>query len=481
MSVALAEALRGAPVHRTVGDGSVRIADVTHDSRAVPAASLFCCLRGATADGHAHAQAAVDAGAVALLVDHEVEVDPPVPQAVAADTRVAMAPIAAAVHGHPSAALGVVGVTGTNGKTTTTALLGAALTRLGVQSAVLGTLSGARTTPEAPDLQRWLAGQRDAGVAAVAMEVSSHALVQHRVDATRFAVAVFTNLTPDHLDYHGTMEAYFEAKALLFTPAFTGHAVVNVDDPWGRRLADRLAGGPVAVHPYGAGSVAHVVVGGARCSFEWRGAPVELPIGGRFNVANAVAAAEALVVLGHEPGAVAAALSGPVTVPGRFEPVDAGQPFAVVVDYAHTPDGLEQVLRSAGEVTGEGGLVRVVFGCGGDRDRAKRPLMGAAAARLADHVVLTADNSRSEPTAEIIAAIEAGVAAVDHPRAARIDVEPDRAAAIAVAVRAARPGDVVVLAGKGHETTQTIGAVVTEFDDREVARSALADLGGWGP
>lgn len=477
----LAEALRALPDSELRGDPTTEVIDVTHDSRAVVAGSLFCCLRGGTTDGHRFAAGAVDQGATALLVEEHVDVSPPVAQIRVDDARASMAPLAARVHGDPSRSLAVVGVTGTNGKTTTTMLLGHALGRLARPAAVLGTLSGARTTPEASDLQRWLAARRDDGTEVVAMEVSSHALDRHRVDATRFAVAVFTNLTADHLDYHGTMERYFAAKARLFRPDFTANAVINTDDPHGRRLTEQVrrehpdiavvevsldAAGDLDLRPDGA-------------TFRWRDHPVELALAGRFNVANALAAAETLVLLGHEPQDVAAALSGPVVVPGRYERVDVGQPFTVIVDFAHTPDGLASVLGAASESLGPSGAVRVVFGCGGDRDPAKRPLMGAESARNADHVILTADNSRHESTDVILGAIRAGFEAVEPRRASRLDVVPDRREAIRLAMASAAAGDIVVLAGKGHETSQTIGDTVTPFDDREAARIALADLGGW--
>jgi UDP-N-acetylmuramoyl-L-alanyl-D-glutamate--2,6-diaminopimelate ligase len=287
-------------------------------------------------------------------------------------------------------------------------------------------------------------------------------------------VAVFTNLSPDHLDFHGTMEAYFAAKASLFTPERAEAAVVNLDDAHGRVLAAQT---DLPVAGYSMADAEDLVVGAAGSTFRWRGRPVSLPLGAAFNVANALAAAEAARVLGIDGDVIAEGLSRPLAVPGRFEPVDEGQPFRVVVDYAHTPDGLEQVLRAAREVT-PSGRVHVVFGCGGDRDPSKRPLMGAVAARGADRAVITADNSRGEDTRAIIAAVEEGTDTVTD-RTAEIVVEPDRGAAIADALAAAGPGDIVVIAGKGHETTQTIGGDVTPFDDREVARRHLKErMGG---
>jgi UDP-N-acetylmuramoyl-L-alanyl-D-glutamate--2,6-diaminopimelate ligase len=381
-----------------------------------------------------------------------------------ADARAAMAPISAAFHGHPSRGLAVVGVTGTNGKTTTTHLLAAALEAGGRATEVIGTLSGARTTPESPDLQRRLASARDAGKVAAAMEVSSHALVLHRVDATWFSVAVFTNLSQDHLDFHGDMESYFQAKAALFDPARAAVGVVNADDQYGRRLLDAAR---LPTRPFTMADAVGVDVGPTASSFRFEGEPVRLRLGGAFNVANALAAGTAARVLDVPAEAVAEGLSSVVAVPGRYESIDAGQPFAVIVDYAHTPDGLEQLLSSVRASLGRGRLI-VVFGCGGDRDREKRPRMGEVATRLADRAVLTSDNPRGEDPLAIIADIEAGVTHRD-----RLLVEPDRRSAIALALADAAPGDAVVIAGKGHETTQVSADLVVPFDDRVVAREAL--------
>jgi UDP-N-acetylmuramoyl-L-alanyl-D-glutamate--2,6-diaminopimelate ligase len=451
-------------VRQRVGEGSVPVTDVVHDSRQVTPGSLFCCLRGGTVDGHVFAATAIEAGASALLVDHRLPL--PVDQVVVDDTRAAMGHLAAAFHGNPSRHLTVVGVTGTNGKTTTAHLLGAVLEHAGWPTAVLGTLSGVHTTPEAPDLQRRLAELRAEGRRAVAMEVSSHALALHRVDATRFTVSVFTNLGRDHLDFHGTIERYFAAKARLFEPDLTATGVVNVDDARGRLLVDAAQIPTVA---YSLDDVSGLAVGPTVCSFVWRGRAVRLPLGGRFNVSNALAAATAASVLGIDDDTIAAGLSAVPPVPGRFEAVDAGQPFSVIVDYAHTPDGLREALQAARDAA-RGGRVLVVFGCGGDRDVAKRPEMGAAAAALADVVVITSDNPRSEDPVSIIDSVTSGIAS---PAPARVVVEADRRAAIALALGQARPRDVVVIAGKGHETTQTIGHEVLPFDDRAVARELL--------
>jgi UDP-N-acetylmuramoyl-L-alanyl-D-glutamate--2,6-diaminopimelate ligase len=468
-------------------DADPDVRAVVHATGGVGPGSLFFCVRGARVDGHELAGAAVAAGAVALVVDHVLPLA--VPQVVVPDVRRAMGPLSAAFWGYPSHDLVVVGVTGTSGKTTVTHLLCPVLEASGrAPCAIIGTLSGARTTPEATDLQGMLAAQRNrgsgagvgrgvgAGRGAVAMEVSSHGLALHRVDGTRFAVAVFTNLSQDHLDFHHTMDDYFAAKAALFTPEFTDRAVVCSDDPWGRELLARLraAGSAVTATACSLADAEELTLSPAGASFRWRGEPVELALAGRFNVTNAVAAGAAAEALGIEPGVVARGLSAATPVPGRFEAIDGGQRFTVIVDYAHKPDALDQALRAARELVAEGRRLVVVFGCGGDRDVAKRPLMGEVATRLADDVILTSDNPRSEDPRAIIDDIRGGIRA---GAAATVAVEPDRRRAIGSAVTEARPGDVVVIAGKGHETTQTIGDTVRPFDDREVARATLAALG----
>jgi UDP-N-acetylmuramoyl-L-alanyl-D-glutamate--2,6-diaminopimelate ligase len=454
--------LDGVTLH---GDPATDVGGVVHDSRAVTAGTLFCCVRGATTDGHDHAPEAVRAGAVALLCERPLGLG--VVEAVVADSRRSMGVAAAAFHGHPSRALQVVGVTGTNGKTTVTHLLAAVLRAAGRPTEVIGTLSGARTTPESTELQAQLAECRDAGTAAVAMEVSSHALALDRVEGTEFAVAVFTNLSRDHLDFHASMDDYFAAKAKLFLPGRSAVAVVNVDDPRGRFLLDHAQ---VPTRPYSLADVTDLEVGFERSTATWRGRRLVVPLGGAFNVSNALAAAEAAIDLGVEPDTVVAGLAAAPPVPGRFEVVRWPGAPDVVVDYAHTPDGLEQVLRAARHL-GPRRLV-VVFGCGGDRDREKRPAMGAAASRLADEVVVTSDNPRHEDPLAIIAAVVGGA---EGP--APVAVEPDRRAAIARALAGAGPADIVVVAGKGHETTQTTGDEAVPFDDRVVVREELARLG----
>jgi UDP-N-acetylmuramoyl-L-alanyl-D-glutamate--2,6-diaminopimelate ligase len=445
----------------------VDVTSIVHDSKAVEPGSLFACVPGGRFDGHRFAAAAVDAGAVALLAEKPVTADVPVVRV--ASVRRALGPVASALYGDPSRHLDVVGVTGTNGKTTTVELLRSILEAAGRPCGLIGTLTGARTTPEAPELQALLASFVAKGHRAVAMEVSSHALVQERVAGTRFRVAVFTNLSQDHLDFHGTVETYFSAKARLFEPDLADTAVVNLDDPRGRLLRHAAL---VPTTGYALSDVDDLRLDPTGSSFRWRDREWRVGLAGRFNVENALAAATAAIELGIDDEVIDRGLRAAGPVPGRFELVDAGQPFAVVVDYAHTPDGLEQVLAAAREVTRC--RVVVVFGAGGDRDRDKRPRMGAAAAAGADHLVLTNDNPRSEDPMTIIDAVRSGI-----PPTAELTIEPDRRAAIATALAMAGPGDLVMIAGKGHEDTQVVGDSVTPFDDRRVAREIIA-AGGVG-
>jgi UDP-N-acetylmuramoyl-L-alanyl-D-glutamate--2,6-diaminopimelate ligase len=363
----------------------------------------------------------------------------------------------------------VVGVTGTNGKTTTTWLLRAVLEAAGRPTGLIGTLSGSRTTPEAPDLQARLAELRDEGRRAVAMEVSSHALALHRVDGTRFAVAVFTNLGRDHLDFHESLEDYFAAKARLFGPELAEVGVVDLDDAHGRLLRDAAR---IPTRGYSLADVDDLELGPRSSRGRWRGRDLRVPLGGAFNVHNALAAATAAVELGVDDATVVAGLAEAPPVPGRFEAVAIEAPFTAVVDYAHTPDALEALLGAAREGTGEGRLL-LVFGCGGDRDRTKRPAMGEVAARLADVVVVTSDNPRSEDPGAIAAAVREGALGPGS-----VTTELDRRAAIATALAEAGDGDVVVVAGKGHETTQDAGGAVVPFDDRVVVAEEWARIGG---
>ncbi len=441
--------------------GVLTVAGVAHDSRMVAPGDLFACVVGEHFDGHAFAAGAISAGAAALLVQRPL--DAPVPQIVVPDVRMAMGPAAAAVMGQPSDDLTMVGITGTNGKTTVSEMVKRGLEEAGQRCALIGTLTGTRTTPEGPELQKQLRDRIEEGVDAVVMEVSSHALALHRVDGTRFDVAAFTNLGRDHLDFHGTTEAYFRAKARLFEPRLSDRAVINTDDPHGRLLGDTVEIPFLAVGLDAVQDLAHQPWGS---TFRWQDTEFRVPLAGSHNASNALVAAAVLTSLGVDASVASAGIAETPAVPGRFERVDHPGPISAVVDYAHTPDALEAVLRAARERTV--GDVIVVFGCGGDRDATKRPIMGRVAAELGDLVILTTDNPRSESPAAIIEDVKRGVSS---PEA--VLVVPDRAEAIAEAVARARPEDLVVIAGKGHETTQIIGERVLDFDDRSEARRAM--------
>lgn len=460
--------LEGLDLIEEVGETrSAEVLAVTEDSRRVRTGSLYCCVTGLVSDGHDFALQAVHSGAVGLLCERRLAVS--VPQAVVTSVRPAMAEVAAAFHGRPSEHLAVVGVTGTNGKTTVTHMLRAVLEAHGWPTGLFGTLSGTRTTSSAPELQEALAASLGEGCRAVAMEVSSHALTQHRVDAVRFAAAVFTNLSQDHLDYHGTMEAYFEAKAGLFRSGQAAASIINVSGAWGRRLASVATG---RVLTYSADDAREVESGLAGNRFRWRSQVISLPLGGLFNIENALAAATTASALGVPDETIASGLSALPPVRGRMERIEVGQPFEAVVDFAHTPDGLERILASARRGVEGKGRVAVVFGCGGNRDSSKRPVMGAIASRMADLVVVTSDNPRDEDPLEIIGEIRSGM---NGP--AEVVVEPDRASAIALALGRARPGDVVIVAGKGHERGQETAGVTRPFDDAAVVRELLEQRG----
>jgi UDP-N-acetylmuramoyl-L-alanyl-D-glutamate--2,6-diaminopimelate ligase len=495
----LGELLRAAGVAAEVrGDASVEIRDLAYDNRRVAGETLFFCFPGERTDGHDFAAGAIELGAVALVVERALDLD--VPQARVEDARAAMAPIAATFNGDPTSELAVVGITGTNGKTTTAFLVRHLLESAGKRCGLLGTVQQVvggevedveRTTPEAIDLQRTFDRMLEAGDEYCAMEVSSHALVLHRADAIQFAVKVFTNLSQDHLDFHADMEDYFAAKRLLFSgeggaPIIElegGISVINLDDPYGRRLAEELSCGEggVCITYSAAGSAADLSArdvafdaSGSRfvCVSPEGVLDVGTPLPGDFNVANALAALAVAYALGLDLEQASKALASADQVPGRFQSIDEGQPFAVIVDYAHTPDSMENVLAAARRLT-QGRLISV-FGAGGDRDREKRPLMGRAGAELSDVAVVTSDNPRSEDPAAIIDQIQAGIPA-DSP--AQVVVEQDRRAAIALALGRAGEGDTVVIAGKGHEQGQEFeeGRKVP-FDDRDVARDELRKL-----
>ncbi len=481
----LRELLTDVEVLDVRGDTTVDVRALAHDSRHVDPGACFACIVGANTDGHRHAPAAVAAGAVALLVERRLGLT--VPEAQVPDVRRALGPAAARLNGFPSRGMRCVGVTGTNGKTTTTHLLAAIAGAAGEPAGVVGTV-GARigaqplplehTTPEAPELQALLARMRDDGVRTVAMEVSSHALAQHRVDGTWFAVACFTNLSREHLDYHTSLDDYFEAKARLFDPAFTAAATVNVDDPRGPELVRRCRAAGIPVTSYALAASADVIAtdvvagrdGGRFTIVEPDGTrtPAHTRLLGTLNVTNALAAAVTARVAGFDPDAIVAGLAAAPAVPGRLEPVPAGQPFDVLVDYAHTPDALVAALAAARQLAGPHRVI-VVFGAGGDRDAEKRALMGRAAARHADLAIVTNDNPRSEDPAAIADAVLAGAA--EGTAATRREL--DRRAAIRDALDAAQPGDVVLIAGKGHETEQHFADRTIRFDDRAVVRDEL--------
>jgi UDP-N-acetylmuramoyl-L-alanyl-D-glutamate--2,6-diaminopimelate ligase len=479
--VPLRELAAALPDAEVSGDSAVPISGLAYRSAEAGPGFLFFCVPGTKLDGHDFAAEAVRAGAAAVLAERRLDLPAKIAQVLVHSVRAAMGPVASVFYGRPSERMVLVGITGTNGKTTTTYILEEVFRAAGLVPGLIGT-TGARvdgspvpierTTPEASDFHRLLADMLGRGVEAVAMEVSSHGLDQRRVGGARFACAVFTNLSQDHLDYHGTIEEYYRAKALLFTPEMSDRAAVNVDTPEGRRLREEI-GGALPTLTYGTSAdadvrAADVEVRADGLAFRVRGREVQSPLRGAFNVHNCLAALAAARQLGIEDDVAIRGVAALRGVPGRFEPVEAGQPFQVLVDYAHTPDSVENVLRAARRLAGEGRVV-VVLGCGGDRDRGKRPLMGEAATRLADLSVITSDNPRSEDPLAIIGEIDSGA----RRGGGRYIVEADRRAAIRLALREARRGDVVVIAGKGHETGQEFADRIIPFDDRIVARAEL--------
>ncbi|MFE0464136.1 UDP-N-acetylmuramoyl-L-alanyl-D-glutamate--2,6-diaminopimelate ligase [Kitasatospora sp. NPDC058965] len=468
------------------------VTGITHDSRAVRPGDVYVAFAGANHHGAAFAGPAVAAGAVALLTDPagaELAAGLAVPLLVVEQPRAWMGRLAARVYGDPSQALLTIGITGTNGKTTTSYLVEGGLQGCGRTPGVIGTvemrvgserIKSERTTPEATDLHAILAVMRERGADAVVMEVSSHALVYGRADGVRYDVAVFNNLTPEHLDFHPDMEDYYRAKARLFEAGRSAAGVVNLDDEYGRRLAAEAAipvtGFSATGRPDADWRAVDVELGPIGSTFrvigpDGQSAPASVPLPGPFNVANALAAITALVTAGLPLERAVAGVAGVAGVPGRLERVDAGQPFVAVVDYAHKPDALRAVLASLREVTK--GRLHVVVGCGGDRDPFKRGPMGAIAARLADTAVLTSDNPRSEDSLAILASMLGGAVEVPEGERGEVLVVPDRSEAIADAVSRAHPGDTVLVAGKGHELGQYVKGEVRPFDDREVLREAI--------
>lgn len=462
----------------------VLLTDVTLDSREVRHGALFACRPGARTDGHDHAGYAVASGAVALLVERPLPLR--VPQVQVASVAAEVGRAAARVYGFPSRELALAGVTGTNGKTTTAYMIEAAVRAAGHRTGLIGTVQtmidgqaqpGVRTTPEATELQRLLRTMRDRDVTAAAMEVSSHGLALGRVRGTQFSVAVFTNLTQDHLDFHSDLEDYFAAKATLFTAGYTDRVVINIDGPYGVRLvqqAEREGLQVTTVSLRDTAAAVHakdIVLGPTGSTFtamlQGRSLSSRVQLPGAFNVANALGALAAVAAMEMDPDEAMAGIAALSGVPGRMERVDRGQPFTVLVDYAHTPDSVEHVLRAARELTT--GRVIVVVGCGGDRDRGKRGPMGRAAAGLADLAIFTSDNPRSEDPGTILEAMASGARTTSGEWA----LEPSRYDAIALAFDAAVAGDVVVIAGKGHEGTQEFAEVTVPFDDREVSAELL--------
>jgi UDP-N-acetylmuramoyl-L-alanyl-D-glutamate--2,6-diaminopimelate ligase len=484
---------RDAPGRLTAAGAARGVGGITHDSRRVRPGDLYAALPGGTYHGARFCAQAATAGAAAVLTDpagKELAIRSGLPVFVVGDPRVRLGEVAAWIYGRPSARLTLIGVTGTSGKTTTTYLLESGLRAAGHLAGLIGgvqtrigdlTADSALTTPEATDLQALLAAMAEQGVTAAAMEVSSHALALGRVAGTAYDVAVFTNLSQDHLDFHETIDAYFAAKAALFTPDYARAGVVNLDDSRGRMLAAApriptttysAAGNPAAdwraadVRGGADGSAFRVIgPGGVEAD-----ASVALP--GPFNVANALAAIVALVESGVGIATAVRGVAACPGVPGRLERVEAGQDFTVLVDYSHKPGAVRAVLDALRPVTP--GNLTIVLGCGGDRDRAKRPLMGAAAAGLADTAILTSDNPRSEDPLGILAEMLTGVLTVPAAGRAHVIIEPDRGAAIGLAIGRAAKGDVVLIAGKGHERGQYTGTSVIPFDDREVAADVLA-------
>ncbi|GLF94182.1 UDP-N-acetylmuramoyl-L-alanyl-D-glutamate--2, 6-diaminopimelate ligase [Streptomyces yaizuensis] len=479
-------------VSAPAADERIHVTGITHDSRAVRPGDIYAALPGARVHGADFTAQAAGLGAAAILTDPagaDRAAATGLPVLVTGDPRARMGELAAAIYGHPGERLLQIGITGTSGKTTTVYLMEGGLRAAGRTTGLVGTvetrigderIKSERTTPEATDLQALFAVMGERGVDAVAMEVSSHALVLGRVDGCVFDVAVFNNLSPEHMEFHSGMEDYFQAKAQLFTPARSRHGVVNLDDEYGRRLAAE-ATVPVTTfsaegHPDADWRAEDVEVGPLGSTLTIAGpagvrVSARAPLPGPFNVANTLAAVVALAAAGIDPQTAADGIAAVPGVPGRLERVDEGQPYLAVVDYAHKTDAVDSVLRSLRKVTE--GRLHIVLGCGGDRDTTKRGPMGAAAARLADTAVLTSDNPRSEDPLAILAAMLAGAAEVPAHERGQVLVDADRAAAIATAVARAEPGDTVLIAGKGHELGQDIAGVVRPFDDRQVLREAI--------
>jgi UDP-N-acetylmuramoyl-L-alanyl-D-glutamate--2,6-diaminopimelate ligase len=494
----LAEIIKTVKPLAVEGPLDQEISGITYDSRRVMPGNLFVAFRGERTDGHRFVEAAIDRGAAAVVLERDTGFNPRATRIKVSDSRRSMAQVSAQFYNHPSQSLQVVGITGTNGKTTTAFMVRAIMEAAGFPCGLLGTVQyqigqrvipATRTTPESVEIQEMMSEMLRAGCGGVSMEVSSHALDQSRVAEVDFDVAVFTNLSQDHLDYHRTMKNYFESKVKLFSALGTvrkaGRAVVNADDAYGRELIKRL-GGDRAVLSYGVSSAAVVRAEDVRVSAEGsyfvvhtpRGSiPMSLPLIGRFNVSNALAAIGVSLTLGIDLSTIEAALAEFRPVPGRVEAVDVDDEFRVFIDYAHTADALRNVLVTVGELT-RGRLI-VVFGCGGDRDKGKRKPMGQTACELADFSILTNDNPRTEDPREILKQSEEGFPAGAR---SRYQIIEDRREAIARALDIARPGDSVLIAGKGHETYQEFADTVVPFNDRRVVEEYCSLSGTrWKP
>ena len=488
----LGELALAVPGARIAGEKNTWVSGMAFDSRRIMRGDLFFAVPGLNVDGHDFAASAVAAGAAALVLEHEVDgLSGDIPRIFVPSSREAMALLAGAYYGHPSGSLALAGVTGTNGKTTTAFLIDAILRAAGRTTGLMGTIhyrvgdrivENPRTTSEAPDVQYYLAEMLEAGASHAVMEVSSHALAMDRVMGCEFAAAVFTNLTQDHLEFHGDMESYFQVKLRLFTEFSPGVSILNIDDPAGEKIA-AAAGGEVRT--FGLSGDADVRAEGLSISadgmvfdlvcLEGR-ERLETTLTGHHNASNILAASAACLVLGLSLGEIAGGAASLESVPGRFEKVDLGQPFLVVVDYAHTEDALARVLEFARPVTS--GRLLTLMGCGGDRDKRKRPLMAAAALRSSDLVFMTSDNPRTEDPGAILREVEAGADLVEGGRE-RARAIVDRREAIRCIIAEAGAGDTVLIAGKGHETYQIVGDRQLPFDDREEAREALR-LAGYG-
>ncbi len=486
------ELTRAMTGERAAGDFSARVTGVAYDSRLVRAGDVFVAVPGFQADGHDFAADALAAGAAALVAERRIEgVSPDAPQFVVPSCREALSLIGDALHGHPSGELALIGVTGTNGKTTTAFLIDSVLRASGRRSGLMGTIhyrvgeeafEEPRTTPEGPDLQSYLRRMADAGASHAVMEASSHGLALGRLLGCEFRAAAFTNLTQDHLDFHGGMEPYFQAKLRLFREFSPAHSIVNADDEYGRRIAGEARGRVWTYALEGGADVGaeNLSVSSSGMKFDMTTpagrARVETALIGRHNLSNVLAASAVCLSQGLSLDEVAAGVAALESVPGRFEKIDLGQPFLVVVDYAHTEDALARALEFARPVTER--RILTLMGCGGDRDRKKRPLMAAAALRGSDRVVMTSDNPRTEDPQAILREVESGAALVPGS-GGRWRTIADRREAIRALVAEAREGDAVIIAGKGHETYQILGTERAPFDDREEAREALR-LAGYG-